>query len=197
MPERQIYAAYDDTGIYVYQAFNPAIAQAALENGTFGGGGFKLDRMTWIKPSFGWMLYRAGYALKEHQQCILKIKLHHAGFQQALRWAVETSWNPHVYASEAEWQEQLKHAPVRVQWDPDRNLKGSKLERRAIQIGLRGKAVYAYVNEWIIGLEEVTELAHQIGNQVQERRPIEVSVPEERLYPVDDELTYRLGISKR
>ncbi|HBB34945.1 MAG TPA: hypothetical protein DDZ80_20145 [Cyanobacteria bacterium UBA8803] len=31
--------------------------------GNFGKG-FSLHRMTWIKPSLGWMLYRSGYATK-------------------------------------------------------------------------------------------------------------------------------------
>lgn len=32
-------------------------------NGTFGNN-FKMDRMTWIKPSFLWMMYRAQDAKK-------------------------------------------------------------------------------------------------------------------------------------
>jgi len=41
---RQIYAAYDDVGIFVYQAFTPAIVSAALEKGTFGAGGSRGER---------------------------------------------------------------------------------------------------------------------------------------------------------
>ena len=194
MTERQIYAAYDDEGIFVYQAYRPSIVKAALENGTLGGGGFKMERMTWIKPSFGWMLYRAGYAMKDEQQGILKIKLSHDGFLQALEWAVESTWNPSVHETEADWKQAVKQSPVRVQWDPDRNLAIGKLERRAIQIGLRGKAVYAYVNDWIIGLEDVTELAHAIKHAVDNRRE-HPSVPEERVYPVSAALVQRLGIT--
>ncbi|MEM6283604.1 MAG: DUF4291 domain-containing protein [Chloroflexota bacterium] len=191
---KQILAAYDDEGVYVYQAFRPEIVQAALQDGTFGGGGFKMERMTWIKPSFGWMLYRAGYAMKEHQQNIVKIKLSHAGFRQALKWGVLSTWNPNVYESEGEWQRDVKKSPVRIQWDPDRSLKGGKIGRRAIQIGLRGKAVYAYINEWIIGLEDVTALAHRIGELKRAKKPIEVNVPDERVYPVEAEIMHRLGM---
>jgi hypothetical protein len=42
---RQIMAAYDDEGIYVYQAFKPSTVKSALTKGTFGDG-FSLDRMT-------------------------------------------------------------------------------------------------------------------------------------------------------
>ncbi len=76
MIERQIYAAFDEDGIYVYQAFQRKIVDAALLKGTFGEG-FQMNRMTWIKPSFGWMLYRSGYATKPNQEAILKIRLSH------------------------------------------------------------------------------------------------------------------------
>lgn len=48
---RKVRALFDDRTIVVYQAFSPAIAEAALAAGTFVAP-FKLDRMTWVKPSF-------------------------------------------------------------------------------------------------------------------------------------------------
>jgi hypothetical protein len=86
---RQILAGYDERGIHVYQAFNSAIVEAALACGTFADG-FSFERMTWIKPSFGWMLYRSGYAMKERQERIVRVQLSHEGFRAILRWT--TSW---------------------------------------------------------------------------------------------------------
>jgi hypothetical protein len=192
---RQIYAASDEEGIYVYQAFTPQIVQAALEKGTFGQG-FSLDRMTWIKPSFAWMLYRSGYGSKLNQEAILKIKLSHEGFLKILGESVETSYNQQVYATESEWQRALKTSLVRHQWDPERYFTlGKHPTRRAIQIGIRGWVVQSYVDEWIIGLEEVTELARAIKRAHELKQPFP-SVPEERIYPVGDQLTQRLGITE-
>lgn len=144
---RQIFAAYDETGIFVYQAFRPETVQAALEKGTFGAG-FNMQRMTWIKPSFAWMLYRSGYATKLRQEAILKIKLAHEGFLTILRESVETTYNPHIYESEKAWRSALNMSKVRHQWDPERYLTlGKHPERRAIQIGIRGWVVERYVNE--------------------------------------------------
>ena len=193
--ERQIYADYDETGINVYQAFKPSIVKTALEQGTFGAG-FNMERMTWIKPSFAWMLYRSGYATKTRQEAILKIKLTHEGFREILSHSVETSYNPSVYEDEDEWRRILKKSSVRHQWDPERNLKLGKLERRAIQIGIRGWVVEKYVNEWIIGLEEVTKLAHEIHNAVKNKGSDLPAVPSERVYPVDKTLEKILGVSK-
>jgi hypothetical protein len=178
--------------VYVYQAFTPSIVQAALAKGTFGAG-FGLDRMTWIKPSFGWMLYRAGYGSKPNQEAILKIKLTHDGFRTILGRSVESTYAPRLYPDEAAWKAALAGSEVRHQWDPERHINGAKLERRAIQIGLRGETVRAYVNEWIIGLEDVTALAHAIQKAVANKSPLP-AVPDERIYPVDAELQQRLGI---
>ena len=62
--ERKIYAKYDDKTIRVYQAYNDVIADEAIKLGTFGEY-FSLTRMTWIKPSFLWMMYRCGWTEKD------------------------------------------------------------------------------------------------------------------------------------
>ena len=58
--ERNIYAVFDDKTIRVYQAYNDEIADEALKLGRFGSK-FSLTRMTWIKPSFLWMMYRLNF----------------------------------------------------------------------------------------------------------------------------------------
>ncbi len=190
---RQIRADYDDEGIYVYQAFRPSTVASALAHGTFADG-FSMDRMTWIKPSFGWMLYRSGYASKNRQKAILKIKLTHAGFQEIIGQAIETSFNKRQHATQKEWKQALNASEVRVQWDPDRALEGYKLDCRAIQLGIRGTVVENYVHKWIIGLTEVTELARDIHQAVLENKPLP-TVPEEKVYPVKPDIASHLGIT--
>jgi hypothetical protein len=190
---RKILANYDEQGVWVYQAFKPSIVEAALRRGTFDKG-FSLDRMTWIKPSFGWMLYRSGYASKHRQEAVLKIKITHEGFLEILSQSVETSFNPDVYQSVHQWRLALARSDVRLQWDPDRSLRGERLERRAIQIGIRGETVQKYVRSWIIQLEEVTALAKQIGEAVRDGREDAPQVPDEIEYSVSQELQQRLGM---
>ena len=67
-PAREIRALYSDTTIRVYQAYSNEIADTAIRNGTFISPPFKMGRMTWIKPSFLWMMYRAGWGFKEAGQ---------------------------------------------------------------------------------------------------------------------------------
>jgi hypothetical protein len=54
----------------------------------------------------------------------------------------------------ADWEQLKAQSPVRIQWDPERDLHLSPLPHRAIQIGLGKEAVRSYVNEWIHGIEE-------------------------------------------
>lgn len=190
---RKILAEYDEEGIYVYQAFKPSIVAEALAEGTFGIS-FSMERMTWIKPSFGWMLYRSDYGTAHCQEGILKIKLCHDGFLQILQDAVPSAHHPSIHRERTEWKDALKRSNVRYQWDPDRDLRLEKLERRAIQIGIRDEMVSRYVHEWILSLEEVTALAHEIKSAVDSKSPTLPEVPQLREYHVDKDLQHSLGM---
>ena len=82
-------AAFDDETVLVYQAYSPVIGEEAIRLQTFGPA-FSLGRMTWIKPSFGWMLYRSGYGRKPGQEGVLRISISHEGFRAALA----AAWSP-------------------------------------------------------------------------------------------------------
>lgn len=59
IPYRQIRAEYDDESITVYQAYSAAIAIPAVrEQKLSASPEFKPGRMTWIKPSWCWMMYQ-------------------------------------------------------------------------------------------------------------------------------------------
>jgi hypothetical protein len=85
IPLRQIQAVYDNETIRVYQAYSDAIADSALAHGTFVSPPFKMERMTWIKPSFLWMMYRAGWGFKAPgENRIWAIDITREGFEWAL-----------------------------------------------------------------------------------------------------------------
>ena len=92
VPYRQIRAHYDDETITVYQAYNRAIAAAAVkEQKLHASPLFKPTRRTWIKPSWAWMLYRAGHSYKDPgQERILAIRMRHDDFLGVLKRAVLT-----------------------------------------------------------------------------------------------------------
>ncbi|MBY0238570.1 MAG: DUF4291 domain-containing protein [Burkholderiaceae bacterium] len=189
-PLRQIRAVYDDTTIRVYQAYSDAIADSALVNGTFVSPPFKMERMTWIKPSFLWMMYRAGWGFKDAgQNRILAIDISREGFEWALANSCLSHADPSM--SKEEWGRTKDNAPVRIQWDPERDLHLQPLPHRAIQIGLSRQAVDLYVNQWIQRVTDVTPLAHRIHRLLEDGRVTEAQrlLPQERPYGSD---TYSL-----
>lgn len=169
IPEREIRAVHDDQTIRVYQAYSDQIANAALANGTFISPPFSMSRMTWIKPSFLWMMYRAGWGYKDAGQSrILALDISREGFEWALAHSCPS--HPEPGMSREDWEALKNASPVRVQWDPERDLHHNPLPHRAIQIGLGPEAVRLYVGEWIKRVADVTPLAHAICAMVREDR---------------------------
>lgn len=184
-PEREIRAFYDDDTIRVYQAYSDLIADSALQHQTFVSPPFSMTRMTWIKPSFLWMMYRSGWSEKDDgQKRILAIDITHEGFA----WALTHSCPSHSEEGmdHTEWRAELERMPVRVQWDPERDLHLNALPYRAIQIGLSGVAVELYAREWIKHVTDITPEVREICALVRSGalEQARASLPRERPYEI-------------
>src|SRR6185503_16242831 len=140
---RHIMAQFNAETVVVYQAYRPAIGVFAAQHQRFGGE-FSLSRMSWIKPNFLWMMYRSGWGTKEGQEITLAVRLRRAGFDAILSQAVHSNYVAEVYGTPENWKTRLAKSPVRLQWDPDHDPRGGKLERRAIQLGLAGDVLRSY-----------------------------------------------------
>jgi hypothetical protein len=189
-PQRQIRAVFDDNTITVYQAFSPAIAVSAAAKGTFAGTRFKLDRMTWIKPSFLWMMYRSGWATKPGQEHVLAIQITRSGFEEALSQACLSHYDPDIYPDRATWTDRKQTSPVRVQWDPERSITLEPLPWRAIQVGLSGLAAENFVNRWAVDITDITSLVHDLQ---QAAVPVLPPTLVEEPYPVPPAIAHTIG----
>jgi len=190
---RHILAQFDDDSIVVYQAYRQSIGRYAHEEQHFGGE-FSLSRMSWIKPNFLWMMYRCGWGTKPEQETTLAIRLKRAAFDAILRQAVHSSFIPELYASRTDWQAAVARSDVRLQWDPDHGPGGQKLERRAIQLGLRGQALADYARDWILEICDISDFVAEQRNNVKSLNRL--LTPRERTYPVSHAaVADRLGIS--
>lgn len=183
-PAQQIRAVYDEHTITVYQAYRKEIARNAVKAQTFVAP-FKIERMTWIKPSFFWMMYRCGWAEKPGQEHVLAIKIKQEGFDWALEHACLSHFDAAVHPSYEAWQARLASSPVRVQWDPERDLFLNKLDYRSIQIGLSGEAVGRYVHEWIVEIQDISEDCKVLHSLIREGKIEEArqQIPKEMVYP--------------
>ena len=194
IPKRQIRALYDDESITVYQAYGPAIAIPAVADDRFGTS-FKRSRMTWIKPSFRWMMYRCGWATKPGQEHVLAIRIDRAGFEWALEHSAFAHFDAALHASHEAWRATLRE-PVRVQWDPERDLHFQPLAHRSLQVGLSGEAVARYCDTWIREIRDVTDLARECHARLCEQGPDAAAklLPAERPYPVPAAIAARIGM---
>ena len=191
-----IVAQQEEDNLIVYQAFNPHIARYAVEHQQFGGPNYSFNRMSWIKPNFLWMMYRCGWALKENQQRVLAIKISKTFFTKILSAAVHSSFKKNVYETAEAWRDKLQHSNVRLQWDPDHDPYGNKLERRAIQLGLKGDILHEFGKEQVLSIEDITPFVHEQGALVMAKDLQNLMVLEESVLPVkDEELKRRLLIS--
>ncbi|NML51690.1 DUF4291 domain-containing protein [Streptomyces sp. R302] len=187
-PKHQIRALHTDATVTVYQAYSSAIGLAAARDGRFPAM-WQRDRMTWIKPSFLWMMYRCGWGTKEGQEHVLAVEITREGFEWALRHACLSHYERGLHTDRDEWRRRLKRAPARVQWDPERDLRLQPLPHRSLQLGLAREAAHLYADEWIVSITDVTALARTIHTHVQdgELDAARQLLPHERPYPVSDE----------
>jgi hypothetical protein len=188
-PKYQVRAVHTASTVTVYQAYAPEIGLPAARDGRFPAA-WKVDRMTWIKPSFLWMMYRSRWGTKEGQETVLAVEITREGFEWALAHACLAHYEPGLHPDRATWQRRLKRAPARVQWDPERDLRMQPLRYRSLQLGLAGEAARRYAEEWTVSLTDVTALAHTIHAKVRhgELEAARHLLPAERPYPVDDTL---------
>lgn len=181
--EKEIRAFYTEDTIRVYQAYNEAIAEEAVKKGTFGNS-FKMDRMTWIKPSFLWMMYRCGWGTKENQERVIAIDIRRDAFDYLVQNAVISSYKEDMGISFSEWKEQIKQSEIRCQWDPERDIHGNPLGYRSIQLGLRGEAVKKYVREWIVKITDITDYVNELNAKKRLGEDISPLLPKEQVYTV-------------
>ena len=195
IPMRQIRAKYSADTITVYQAYNDAIANAAITAQRFVPP-FKTDRMTWIKPSFLWMMYRLGWATKPGQTRVLAVQIRRSGFDWALEHSVLSHFNPDVHESREAWKGALSCASVRVQWDPERSVSLEKLHYRTIQVGLSAESSSRYADDWIHNISDVTALAQKTHSAVLSKDAdiARLMLPIELPYPLTSNIARTIGV---
>ncbi|KAI0970085.1 ATP-dependent RNA helicase DHX8 [Xylaria arbuscula] len=197
--QRQIRAYYDEETITVYQAYNSEIASAAVREQKLNASPQFRARMTWIKPSWSWMMYRAGYSYKDaNQERILALKMRHRDFISLLENATLTThpgketMNPGIDKPVKE-----KSTVVKVQWDPERSPRLERLPYRSIQIGIPGVLAAKWVEEWIVDIEDVTETARALALELKENLGVtEEELLRKKLVPLEREFPVPLVVHR-
>lgn len=192
---REIRADYDRDTIVVYQAYPPAIADPALAAQRFVPP-FSRGRMTWIKPSFLWLMHRSNWGQKAGQERTLAVRIDRGAWDDALGLGVLTSHEPAVDRTAEEWEQRFRDAVVHVQWDPERDLRGAPLNHDSIQVGLGRDVIGDFASSWVRSIEDLTPRVAKIRAQLRgghADRARRLLAPE-RVYPVTPDVARRLLI---
>ncbi len=193
--DHEIRADFDRETIVVYQAYSPAIAEAALKTQRFVPP-FAFGRMTWIKPSFLWLMHRSHWGQKAAQERVLAVRMTRTGWDKALALAIPTSFEPALFRSSQDWAEQFRQVKAHVQWDPERSLRGAALPYASIQVGLSRHIIREYVDEWTVSIADYTPRVRKIYGLLRSGQADRAKklLPPERVYPVPPEIGRRLLI---
>lgn len=186
---KHIMAQYTKEYVVVYQAYRPGIGKFAAEHQYFGGD-FSYNRMSWIKPNFLWMMFRSGWGTKSGQETTLAIFLKPDFFQTLLLNAFPSTNVTGL--DKAVWKEQVANSDVRLQWDPDHDPHGEKVERRAIQLGLRNRFLAPFSGEAIVRIEDISEFVSRQRQHVNNGNLDELITPLEKPFTVDEETQHKL-----
>lgn len=168
--------------IIVYQAYKPSIAAFAVQHQLLGGSDFSYNRMSWIKPNFLWMMFRCGWASKENQECVLAIWIDKVSFEEILTQAVFSSFNEKHYTSHDDWKNELTIKNVRLQWDPEHDPYGNKIERKAIQLGMKGDVLEKFGKQQIKKIEDITGFVKEQKQIIDNGQLDKLLVPGESVY---------------
>lgn len=192
---RHILAQYDDGTVIVYQAYRPSIGRYAAEHGRFGGE-FSYTRMSWVKPNFLWMMYRSGWGTKEGQEVTLALRLRRQFFEELLAQAVPSSWDRNLFNTREGWAAAVGGSSVRLQWDPDHHPSGAPLDRRAIQLGLRGEMLERFGRSELLEVIDLSAFVAEQRSQLASGGAAALVTPQERVYlPADEAISARLGLT--
>ena len=196
MPQTyEIRASFDRDNIIIYQAYSHAIADAALSAQKFVKP-FSVGRMTWIKPSFLWLMNRSNWGAKSGQERTLAVTISRSGWESALSRAVLTAYAPSAHRSKADWDEQFRSAVVHVQWDPERSIRGAALEHDSIQVGISRHVINEFVDSWTMKIEDLSPEVAKIRKLLKDGKASEAKrrLPKERVYSLPKNISQRLMI---
>ena len=181
----EIRANYDKDTIVVYQAYAASIGIPAVRAQRFVAP-FSFRRMTWIKPSFLWLMHRSNWGQKDNQQVTLAVRIKRTGWDKALSLGVLTHPEPVANISRTVWETQFENARVHIQWDTERSLRGAGLNHYSIQVGISRHLIREFVDDWIVGIENVSDKVTKIRGYLKagNERAAKRLLPTESVYAI-------------
>jgi hypothetical protein len=98
------------------------------------------------------------------------------------------TYKEHIYKTQKNWKEKLNTTSVRIQWGPEKKLKLGNLNYKSIQIGVKGDALKKYIKDWIVQIDNITNLSKEIYNSISNTdiEKAKDKLPFKKVYPSPD-----------
>lgn len=139
---------------------------------------------------------RSNWAQKAGQDHILAVKITRADWDKALSLGVLTTYEQRVHSSKEAWRNAFETARVHIQWDPERSIRGARLESHSIQVGLSRFMIEDFVENWVVDIADITPLVRKIHGLIKNGHVDKAKklLPPERIYEVKQPIAKRLDM---
>lgn len=108
-----------------------------------------------------------------------------------------SSFVPELFENQEAWKSAVARSDVRLQWDPDHDPNGGKCERRAVQLGIRGKTLDAYGKNEIVEIIDMSGFVAEQRELIGDRKSEKLVTPAEQVYvPSSTVATANIGLDE-
>ncbi|GEM_PF-1832184 len=170
---RMIRAIYGDETIRVYQNMNDDGADFFLANQVLPGTFLKRSRV-WIKPSFLWTMKRSEWATASGRDRVIAVDLMRSTFEKLLERShlLDPIMGVHYYSEDGFYND-AELNPNYVQWDPDKDLDGSRMFRRSLMLGIAPQ----FLGDYERGIVALTDISSRVRDMASVVPPFEFAYP--------------------
>lgn len=162
--------------VLLYQVHKNEVAEQSLKDQKFTAPDDSSLTINPIKLSFLSMMNSCNWLREENQERMFAIWIRKEVFAEIL--------NDAVLISENESQKEIESKKVTIQWLPDNDFLGTKLEREAIQLDLNSEAFEKLVNEKIEGISDITDFVIEQRNHIDNGEFDRLFIPKELIIQI-------------
>ncbi|GHU63308.1 hypothetical protein FACS189418_6350 [Clostridia bacterium] len=179
----KIKACYTEDTVRVYQSFSPELGAEVLILRQFSKK-FPLDRMLWFKVSFLGSMYDCTWGKKPGRTKVIAFDIKREAFNYLLKNGLLSTYDEDIHLNHNNWKKMLDKTEICINWEADRNLFGNALSRKTVEIGVRYAVLEKCIQEWIVGITDITNSIVCIKSSLEQYSFSEKDLPKETDYPL-------------
>jgi len=129
-------------------------------------------------------MHRSNWGKKRGQERVLAVRIRRDGWETLLEEGVLTSHDRRAHGAKTEWATAFESAPVHVQRDPERTLRGAPMNGYSIQVGVGRDRIQRFVDDWVLELKDMTPMVRKVDRLLKSGKGSSAKrhLPPERIY---------------